>query len=63
MNIEVLPVFFDLKLGLPADAHAARLTVPDFFFHVTAAYCILRHLGVASRKVGFSRSSGAEPLK
>jgi uncharacterized protein len=60
---EVLPVFFDSKLGLPADAHAARITVPDFFFHVTAAYCILRHQGVALEKSDFLGPQRAEPLK
>jgi hypothetical protein len=59
----ILPIFFDAKLGLPADAHAARVTVPDFFFHVTTAYCILRHSGVPLEKADFLGPHHAEPLK
>ena len=59
---EMLPVFFDPKLGLPADTHAARITVPDFFFHVTTAYCILRHEGVPLEKSDFLGPHDAEPL-
>lgn len=42
----LLPLFFDASKGLPADALAQRLTLPDFFFHTTVAYAILRHIGV-----------------
>jgi hypothetical protein len=59
----MLPVFFDEKLGLPADLHAARITVPDFFFHVTTAYCILRHSGVPLGKGDFLGPHDAKPLK
>jgi uncharacterized protein len=58
-----LPVFFDPSLGLPAGAHAARISVPDFFFHVTTAYCILRHNGVPLSKGDFLGAHGAGPLK
>lgn len=60
---EVLPVFIDPATGLPAQAYAARIIVPDFFFHVTTAYCILRHNGVALSKADFLGSHGAQPLK
>jgi hypothetical protein len=60
---DMLPVFFDEKLGLPADLHAARITVPDFFFHVTTAYCILRHSGVPLGKGDFLGPHDAKPLK
>lgn len=60
---EVLPVFFDPNLGLPADAQAARITVPDFFFHVTTAYCILRHSGVPLEKADFLGPHDAQTLK
>lgn len=60
---EMLPIFLNPKLGLPADAHAARITMPDFFFHVTTAYCILRHNGVPLGKADFLGPHGAEPLK
>jgi uncharacterized protein len=59
---EILPVFFDPKLGLPADIHAARITVPDFFFHVTTAYCILRQEGVPLEKFDFLGPHNAEAL-
>jgi hypothetical protein len=58
-----LPVFFDPKLGLPPQAHAARIALPDFFFHVTTAYCILRHNGVPLSKGDFLGAHGAQPLK
>ena len=58
-----LPIFFDASLGLPPQAHAARITLPDFFFHVTTAYCILRHNGVPLSKGDFLGPHGAQPLK
>jgi hypothetical protein len=58
-----LPIFFDSSLGLAAEPHAARITVPDFFFHVTTAYCILRHNGVPLSKGDFLGAHGAQPLK
>jgi hypothetical protein len=58
-----LPVFFDPSQGLAADVHAARIALPDFFFHVTAAYCILRHSGVPLSKGDFLGAHGARPLK
>ena len=60
---ELLPIFINPKLGLPADAYAARIMVPDFFFHVTTAYCILRHNGVPLGKMDFLGPHQAERLK
>jgi uncharacterized protein len=37
--------------------------VPDFFFHVTTAYCILRHNGVPLGKMDFLGPHQAERLK
>jgi hypothetical protein len=59
----VLPIFFDESLGLPPLEHAARITVPDFYFHVTTAYGILRHSGVPLSKSDFLGAHGAQPLK
>ena len=59
----LLPIFFNPKLGLPADSLAASVMVPDFFFHVTTAYCILRHNGVPLGKADFLGSHHAERLK
>ena len=58
-----LPLFFDPSRGLPAEAHASRVTVPDFFFHVTVAYAILRHNGVPLGKADFFGPLGAVPIR
>jgi uncharacterized protein len=58
-----LPLFFDESIGLPADAHAMRMTLPDFFFHATVAYAILRHNGVPLGKADFIGPLGAVRLK
>jgi len=58
----LLPLFFDASHGLDAEAHANRLTLPDFFFHVTAAYAILRHNGVPLGKSDFLGPLGAVPI-
>jgi hypothetical protein len=49
----LLPLFVDASKGLPADALAQRLILPDFFFHTTVAYAILRHIGVPLGKADF----------
>jgi hypothetical protein len=59
----LLPIFIDESLGLPPLEHAARIMVPDFFFHVTTAYCILRHIGVPLGKNDFLGAHGARPIK
>jgi hypothetical protein len=59
----LLPLFFDSARGLDPEAHASRLTVPDFFFHVTVAYAILRHNGVALGKSDFLGPLGAAPIR
>ena len=38
-------------------------TVPDFFFHVTVAYAILRHSGVPLGKADFLGPLGAVPIR
>lgn len=58
-----LPLFFDDSIGLPAEAHATRMTVPDFFFHATVAYAILRHNGVPLGKADFIGPLGAVRIK
>lgn len=59
---DALPLFFDESLGLPPQEHAARVILPDFFFHVTTAYCILRHKGVPLGKFDFLGRHGAEKI-
>jgi len=58
-----LPLFFDESIGLPAESHATRMTLPDFFFHATVAYAILRHNGVPLGKADFIGPLGAVRLK
>ncbi len=41
-----VPVFYSPKKSLPADKYITTLGLPNFFFHYTTAYDILRHLGV-----------------
>jgi hypothetical protein len=50
---ETVPLFFDAAQGLTAEATAANLVMPDFYFHLTVAYAILRHNGVAVGKHDF----------
>jgi hypothetical protein len=62
-ELQTLPLFFDSAKGLPAEAYAARVSVPDFFFHVTVAYAILRHNGVPLGKSDFFGALGAVPIR
>jgi hypothetical protein len=57
-----LPLFFDSSKGLAAEAYADRLTLPNFFFHVSMAYAILRHNGVPLGKADFLGTLGAVPM-
>ncbi|MBI2719107.1 MAG: DUF1993 domain-containing protein [Rhizobiales bacterium] len=50
---KVVPLFFDGSRTMNVIDYAARILVPDFFFHMTAAYCILRHNGVPLSKGDF----------
>lgn len=49
----VVPTFFDASRGLAAESYAAHMIMPDFYFHLTVAYAILRHNGVALGKRDF----------
>lgn len=49
----VVPTFFDASQGLAAEAYAAHMIMPDFYFHLTIAYAILRHNGVPLGKQDF----------
>lgn len=48
-----VPLFFAPKKLIPAKKYLATLALPDFFFHYTTAYGILRHLGVDIGKADF----------
>jgi hypothetical protein len=49
----VVPIFFDGAKGMPADDYAAIVEMPDFYFHLSIAYAILRHKGVPLSKGDF----------
>lgn len=49
----VVPSFFDASLGLTAEDYASQVIMPDFYFHLTVAYAILRHKGVPLGKRDF----------
>lgn len=58
----VVPTFFDAKLGLAAESYAAHMIMPDFYFHLTVAYAILRHNGVPLGKRDFIGKIESVPL-
>ena len=58
----VVPTFFDASLGIPAEAYAAHMIMPDFYFHLTVAYAILRHNGVPLGKRDFLGKLATVPL-
>jgi uncharacterized protein len=49
----IVPIFFDASQGLTTEDYASRIMMPDFYFHVTVAYAILRHKGVPLGKRDF----------
>ena len=49
----VVPTFMDDKRGMTAVNYAADVIVPDFNFHLTVAYALLRHNGVSLGKSDF----------
>lgn len=49
----IVPSFFDASLGLTAEDYASQVIMPDFYFHLTVAYAILRHKGVPLGKKDF----------
>jgi len=57
-----VPVFFDAKQGMAAEDYAASVIMPDFYFHVTVAYAILRHKGVPLGKSDFLGELQSVPI-
>jgi hypothetical protein len=49
----IVPIFFDAGRGLSAESYAAKVIMPDFYFHLSVAYAILRHKGVPLGKKDF----------
>jgi len=58
-----VPTFFDSKKGMPAEDYAAIVAMPDFYFHLSIAYAILRHNGVPLAKMDFIGQYKSVPLK
>ena len=58
----VVPILFDEKQGLPAEYYATKIIMPDFYFHLTIAYAILRHKGVPLGKSDFIGKLETVPL-
>lgn len=58
----VVPVFFDASRGLSAESYAAKVIMPDFYFHLSVAYGILRHKGVPLGKRDFLGKLGTVPV-
>ena len=58
----VVPTFFDSARGLGAETYAAVIVMPDFYFHLSIAYAILRHNGVPLSKSDFIGQYKSVPL-
>jgi hypothetical protein len=58
----IVPTFFDGTRGLAAESYAAHMIMPDFYFHLTIAYAILRHNGVPLGKSDFIGEVETVPL-
>ena len=59
----VVPIFFDGATGMPAEDYAAIVAMPDFYFHLSIAYAILRHNGVPLGKMDFIGPYKSTPIK
>ena len=59
----VVPIFFDGTKGMPAVDYAAAVEMPDFYFHLTIAYAILRHNGVQLSKDDFIGPYTSAPIE
>jgi hypothetical protein len=58
----IVPIFFDAGRGLSAESYAAKVIMPDFYFHLSVAYAILRHKGVPLGKKDFLGKLGTVPV-
>jgi hypothetical protein len=59
----LVPIFFDGTKGMPADDYAATVEMPDFYFHLSIAYAILRHNGVPLSKGDFIGPYKSTPIE
>jgi uncharacterized protein len=58
----IVPIFFDAGQGLSAESYAAKVIMPDFYFHLSVAYAILRHKAVPLGKKDFLGKLGTVPI-
>lgn len=58
----VFPIGPDAKASMKGEDYLAQFVLPNFYFHLTAAYAILRHNGVAIGKRDFLGAISATPL-
>lgn len=59
---DIVPLFYHDARGMTALDYAARVIVPDFHFHVTVAYAILRHNGVPLGKSDYFGAFATVPV-
>lgn len=52
------PVGREATRTLPAEAYLTQSALPNFFFHITTAYAILRHNGVELGKADYLNGQG-----
>jgi len=50
---KVVPIFMDENRGMSTIDYASTIIIPDFYFHMTLAYALLRHNGVPLGKSEF----------
>jgi hypothetical protein len=62
-STRLVPTFFDSAKGMPAEDYAAIVVMPDFYFHLTIAYAILRHNGVPLGKADLIGKYKSKPMK
>ena len=62
-STRLVPTFFDSAKGMPAEDYAAIIVMPDFYFHLSIAYAILRHNGVPLGKADLIGKYKSKPMK
>lgn len=58
----IVPAFFDSSKGMSAVEYGVSVIMPDFYFHATVAYAILRHNGVPLGKSDFWGALKLKPV-
>ena len=50
---KIVPIFMDENRNMETVDYASTIIIPDFYFHMTLAYALLRHNGVPLSKSDF----------